>query len=69
MHNRHKHSSFGTTHLCFAQNSGGTTHMIHITLIRFRFQRTCMTFTKFKIHKQVGSNLKKGKLGFVSKKN
>jgi hypothetical protein len=59
MHNKHRHSSFGKTHLCFAQNSSGKTHMIHITLIRLRFRKTCMTFTTFKIHKQVGSNLKR----------
>jgi hypothetical protein len=77
MHDRHKHLGmhnsckclgFDTMHLHFTQYLGHTTHRIHITLKRLRFQRTCKTLKTLKICKQMASNLER-KLEYVSKKN
>lgn len=48
-----------TMHLNFVKESNSTTYMIHITLKKLKFQKTCKTFTTFKIHEQVGLDSKR----------
>jgi hypothetical protein len=61
MHNKHKHSNFGTIYLHFTKELGCTTFR------KVRFWRINQTLVTLKICKQVKSNLEM-KLGHVKKK-